>query len=299
MTPHRPYLNEPIQKRHDPDDISPAPWLVDAPDTRRDLANYYDEIARMDGVIGDMLAELERRNKRRDTLVIFISDNGAPFPREKGTLYDAGVRTPFVANWPGVIPAGVRHGGVMSVIDLAPTCLDAAGLAVPALMHGDSILQGLKSPDRLARDDAFSQRNWHNCDEHMRSIRTERYKLITNAYTDLPHGTAADIGESMAFKDLLAAKAAGRLTKVQSLLFAAPRPAVELYDIQADPYELTNIADDPDNAQIKSELHDRLEAWRSDTGDFPPSRRRRADNTDRITGEKFWPEYKVTPLQDG
>ena len=296
--PHRPYEDTPIEKRHAPDDIATPPWLVDAPATRQDLARYYDEIARMDRSVGAMLAELDARGSRANTLVLFMSDNGAPFPREKGTLYDAGVRTPFIANWPGVTPAGHRHAGVISVIDIAPTVLAMAGMAKPGDMHGTSILDGLADPARLTRDHAFCQRNWHNCDEHMRGIRTGRYKLITNAYTDLPHGTAADIGSSPAFKDLLAARSSGQLTPAQQRLFEVPRPAVELYDLDADPFELDNRADDPGLADVRADLLGRLETWRQATGDFPPWRRRRADNTDRQTGVKFWPEHHLPPLFD-
>jgi arylsulfatase A-like enzyme len=83
-----------------------SPYLADTPETRADLALYYDAIARMDGAIGGMLAELERRKLRDNTLVVFLSDNGAPFPREKGTLYDGGIRTPLILSWPRVIRAG-------------------------------------------------------------------------------------------------------------------------------------------------------------------------------------------------
>ncbi len=96
--------------------------------TRADLALYYDAIARMDADIGSMLAELERRKLRDNTLIVFLSDNGAPFPREKGTLYDGGTRTPLIFSWPGCIRAGsVYDSGLVSTVDLAPTLLEVAG----------------------------------------------------------------------------------------------------------------------------------------------------------------------------
>ena len=93
--PHRPYQADTIPEPHDPDKLDLAPWLADTPETRRDLAYYYDEIARFDRVVGDMMQTLEARNLVEDTLVMFLSDNGSPFPREKGTLYDAGVKAPL------------------------------------------------------------------------------------------------------------------------------------------------------------------------------------------------------------
>ena len=88
--PHRPYEPAPSAGGHSPARVAVPPHLADTPETRTDLALYYDAIARMDGAIGQMLAELERRRLRDSTLVVFLSDNGAPFPREKGTLYDSG-----------------------------------------------------------------------------------------------------------------------------------------------------------------------------------------------------------------
>ena len=122
---------------------------MDTPETRQDLADYYSEIIRLDENIGWMIAQLEKRNLRENTLIIFLSDNGAPFPREKGTAYDSGVRTPLVFRWPGVVPAGVRHGGLLSVIDLAPTFLDLAGIETPPDMQGESIAAGLERPGLL------------------------------------------------------------------------------------------------------------------------------------------------------
>ena len=84
------------------------PHLADTPETRTDIARYYDAIARMDSAIGEMMGELDRRRLRDSTLVVFLSDNGAPFPREKGTLYDSGTRTPLIFSWPAVIRAGTR-----------------------------------------------------------------------------------------------------------------------------------------------------------------------------------------------
>ena len=176
--------------------------------------------------------------------------------------------------------AGARHFGLYGNETVDTPNLDALGRG------------------GLVGDHAFCQRNWHNCDEHMRGIRTGRYKLITNAYTDLPHGTAADIGSSPAYKDLLAARSSGQLTPAQQRLFEVPRPAVELYDLDADPFELDNRADDPGLADVRADLLGRLETWHQATGDFPPWRRRRADNTDRQTGVKFWPEHHLPPLFD-
>ena len=98
-------------------------------------------------------------------------------------------RSPLVISWPATIKPGRVHTGLTSVIDLAPTFLDVAGIERPKDMQGRSMRGVLDDPTSAGRDSVFSERNWHNCDEHMRSVRTARYKLIKNAYLELPHGS--------------------------------------------------------------------------------------------------------------
>lgn len=224
--PHRPY--EGGLASH-PDTTTGAvlpPYLANTPETRADLALYYDAIARLDGAIGDMLGQLDRRKLGDNTLVVFLSDNGAPFPREKGTLYDAGTRTPLIFAWRRVIPAGsVYDRGLVSTVDLAPTLLEVAGARPPRSMQGRSFREMLTAPASYAgRLYVFSERNWHDCDEHQRAVRSGRFKLIrTDAYTALPLCTAADIGASPSFLALRALASSGRLTAAQHRLFEAPR----------------------------------------------------------------------------
>ena len=96
IDPHRSYQNEPIgaQEVHDPNQVKVPPYLVDDEPTRKDLAAYYDEIHRMDTNIGKILSEFENAGKLENTLILFLSDNGFPFPRGKGTLFDSGIHTP-------------------------------------------------------------------------------------------------------------------------------------------------------------------------------------------------------------
>ena len=209
------------------------PYLANTPETRRDLAGYYDAISMMDAEIGRVMAELERRKLNENTLVIFLSDNGAPFPREKGTLYDAGTRTPLILTWPKVISRGqVYDRGIVSTIDLPGTLLEVAG-STSAETKRRSFAALLTNPSGYAGSDyVFSERNWHDCDEHQRAVRTSRFKLIrTDAYTELPLCTAADIGSSPSFQALRTRAKSGRLTAAQQRLFEAPRARLELYDV--------------------------------------------------------------------
>jgi N-sulfoglucosamine sulfohydrolase len=275
------------------------PHLADTRATREDLALYYDAIGRMDEQIGRVLAELERRKLVANTLVVFLSDNGAPFPREKGTLYDSGTRTPLIFSWPGRIRAGsVYDSGLVTTVDLAPTILELADVTRPETMQGQSFRAMLSKPDSyLGRPYVFSERNWHDCDEHQRAVRTSRFKLIrTDAYTALPLCTAADIGSGPSFQALRARAKTGRLTPAQGRLFEVPRARLELYDLAVDPWELRNVADEPAYAGTVRELAAVLQKWMEQSVDFPAAYRVRDDNTDRITGVPF--TSNIPPLRN-
>jgi N-sulfoglucosamine sulfohydrolase len=288
--PHRPYQRAGILHPHSPARVVLTPYLADTPDTRADVARYYNAISRMDEEIGRMLAELDRRKLRQKTLIVFLSDNGAPFPREKGALYDSGTRTPLVFSWSGVIqPGTVYDRGLVSTVDLTPTLLDVAGATPPASLQGASFRPLLtQSASYAGRQYVFSERNWHDCDEHQRAVRSMRFKLIrTDAYTDLPLCTAADLGASPSYLALRARAKAGQLTPAQARLFEAPRARLELYDLQKDPWEVRNVADDQQYASEVRRLAGVLENWIEQSDDFPATYRIRDDNTDRITGVQF------------
>jgi arylsulfatase A-like enzyme len=185
----------------------------------------------------------------------------------------------------------------VSTIDLAPTLLEIAGAAVPEDLQGRSFRRLLSRPDTAAgREYVFSERNWHDCDEHQRAVRTPRFKLIrTEDYTALPLCTAADIGASPSFHALRARARTGRLTAAQRRLFEAPRARLELYDLSRDPWELANLAGEPAYAAELARLTAVLEEWIEGTDDFPAAYRVRDDNTDRITGAMF--TTKIPPLR--
>ena len=292
---HRGYQAGTIAKPHDPGNVIVRKHLVNDEETRKDIAMYYDEISRMDSVIGTYIQILRDEKKLKNTYVIFLSDNGAPFPREKGTLYDAGIKTPLIFSGPEV-PENEIYGGLASVIDLAPTIIELAGLDKPADMVGESMVEAVKGSFAFPREHVFSERNWHDCDEHMRSIRTDKYKLILNAYTERPHGTAADLAGSPSWFSLLQKKHTGELSPEQQLIFAVPRPRVELYDITSDPEEYNNLAFDQNYRGVARKLLDKLEIWMKETDDFPPTKRTRDDHTDRITGIRF--SNKVPALEN-
>jgi len=289
VDPHREYNDHPVKKVNNPDDVHVPPYLVNSAKTRRDLANYYDEITRMDNHIGLMLEQLEKRGLRENTLIVFLSDNGMPFPRAKGTVYDAGIKTPLIFSWDGVITPGSRYKELVSSIDLAATFLDIAGAPVPEDIYSRSIKSIFTDQTVPGREYVFSERNWHDADEHIRCIRSKKYKFILNSYIEWPHGM---LGANPSWYELKKRQKQEELTPAQERLFECPRPAVEIYDLDKDSYELYNVADEAEYLEIGKVLAMELEKWREATGDHPAYKRRRSDMIDRVTG---FPHTKKIP----
>ena len=180
LDPHRDYQPGAIPEPHRPEDVTVPPYLPDVPEVRKDLALYYDEISRLDHYVGEVLAELDRQGVAGDTLVLFLSDNGRPFPRCKTTLYDSGIRTPFLVRWPGHVRPGSRCGSLVSTIDIAPTVLRLAGIEPGPTFQGKDLSPLLKDPTAKVRDFVFAERNWHDYAAHGRAVRSERFKYIRN-----------------------------------------------------------------------------------------------------------------------
>lgn len=282
--PHRDYKEGIIPNPHKPADVVVPPYLPDTPIVRKDLALYYDEIARLDDSVGKVRAELERQGVANDTLILFLSDNGRPFPRAKTTVYDSGIRTPLIARWPARIKSGGSAPGVVSTVDIGPTILELAGVPIPPSAQGKSFAAMLDNPQARIRDAVFAEKNWHDYEDRSRAVRTERYKYIRNDYPDLPSTPPADGWRSITADEIRRLRAAGKLTPAQSAIFRAPRPAEELYDIESDPDELVNLAEDPRMAETLAQLRQKLTQWRKETDDRMPSART-PDEFDRETGK--------------
>jgi len=284
--PHRSYSPNAIPQPHQAEDVIVPPYLPDTPEVREDLALYYDEISRLDSYVGKVVAELERQDVRDNTLVIFISDNGRPFPRCKTTVYDSGVKTPFIANWPGTIPAGTECNSMVSTVDLAPTFCALADTSGSPTFQGVEMQSLFSKPEASVRDYIFAEHNWHDFDDHQRSCHSPRFNYIRTEYTDLPGTPPADAVKGLSFQTMLKLREDDRLNENQMYSFAAPRPREELYDVVNDPHELNNLADNPDYADVLQTHRDRLDVWRQRTKDEIPSSRR-PDEFDKITGQRL------------
>jgi arylsulfatase A-like enzyme len=289
--PHRPLDADAIPRPHDGTKLTLPPWYPDTPLVRADFARYYDEIARFDNDFGEALAELQKRGLAENTLVVFMGDNGASQFRGKGTLYEYGVHVPLLARWPGKIKAGGAADALVSGEDLAPTFLEAAGVTAPADMTGRSFLKLIRGEPFAGRQSVFSERGAHGSGlpnnsaafDLGRCVITRTHKLIYNALWQIPYWPV-DFARDVMWKDLVQQHQAGKLDPQSDKLYFSPtRPIFELYDLQHDPNEFTNLAGKPEAAAVERELKAALQEWMILQHDYlplpvPPPPQAQADN---------------------
>ena len=257
--PHTPYD---APKVHDPRSLTLPPFYPDTQLVREYLAAYYDEIHRMDSDFGEVLRYLDDHGLSDDTIVIFMGDNGGAQFMAKGTLYENGIRVPFLVRWPGRIAPAVTDA-VVSNVDIASTCLAAAGLPVPEEMEGADLLPLMVQGETPAERWVYSVRSCHATNslpgktsvfDQMRCIVGERYKLIYNLLPGLPW-VPVDFSGTEMFAELKRMHKSGELDTLSSRLYFSPtRPMFELYDLRNDPCEQHNLIDDPALKEIRNDL---------------------------------------------
>lgn len=283
--PHRPYRPGAIADPHDPAKVTVPPFLPDDPEVRKDLALYYDYIARFDTECGQLLDLLRSRGLLENTLIIVSGDNGLPFPRAKGTLYEPGIRVPGIAWWPGKIAPGSASKELISHVDFAPTWLDVAGIPIPPKMQGQSLRGLLTGTEYTPREAIYSERNWHDNFDPQRCVRTARYKLIFNADANTGYRPAWDLEDSPSWAAIRALGRRGGLSEAQSRMLEPSRPALEFYDLERDPSEFDNAINRPE-LQAEVQRHRQLLSnWMHQTYDYLPPLYRQT-NLDDPTGAR-------------
>jgi N-sulfoglucosamine sulfohydrolase len=256
---------EGAELRYDPNKVIVPAHLPDTAEVRRDLADYYQSVSRMDRGVGLLLEMLRETGHLEDTLIIFISDNGIPFPGAKTTLYNAGIQLPLLVAGPGV-PQGRTNNTLVSYIDLVPTILDWTKTKGPSYkLSGRSLVPILGQEQ--AGGAVFGSHQMHEITMMypMRTIVTDRYKLLINLTPDREFPLSSDLWGSPSWQGLRSRgdKMMGR----RSVAAFLHRPKEELYDLTKDPDELTNLAAEPAQAETLAELRRRLRAWQAETND--------------------------------
>lgn len=277
--PHFPWPKSDLE--YDPNLIEVPPDLVDTPETRLALARYYHEVTELDAEFGALKTMLDESGLKDETLFMFSSEHGAMFPKAKWTLYDPGIRTALIARWPGRIPTQSTSDALVHYTDVLPTFIDLAK-GESAELDGKSFLPVLSGDAETHQTHVFgihTNRGVCNGTNYpVRSVRTERYKYIWNLGHDRPfinNLTQTDKGGY--FESWLEKGEAGDVDALRQYRSYVTRPEEELYDLEEDPFELTNLADDPSLQATKDDLREALDDWMDRQGDTGMDMERQAE----------------------
>lgn len=252
---HRPFKQwaEPVEQ----DSVKVPPFLPDNEMIRKELAEYYGAINSVDITIGRILNKLQETGLKENTLFIFTTDHGSPFPRAKCTLYDPGIKTILVMYQPesSLFCGGKVIKSLLSNIDYIPTLLDLIGARIPEDIEGKSILPILKDEKEEIRTEIFAEKTFHELYDPIRGIRSQNYKYIRNfekleTLYQIPTPT------------LMAPSG-----KYMKKFYEKPRMDEELYDLDNDPNEQFNLIGNPRYEDIALNLKNKLLEWMKKTED--------------------------------
>lgn len=264
---------------YDPSEVEVPYFVQDTPVARRDLAAQYTTISRLDQGIGVVLKELKASGHLDDTLVIYTSDNGIPYPNGRTNLYDSGMAEPMLVSSPfHKTTWGQETDAMVSLTDIVPTVLDWFNIKYPSYnlnkqqvtLTGKSMLKLLDTKPNTNWDTVYASHNLHEATMYypMRVIRTREYKLIENLNYLMPFAIDQDFFISPCFQDLLNRTHDHQPTNWYKTLHKYYyRDRWELYDLVHDPKELTNLAGDPNYNKIYTSLQSKLKIWQNVTND--------------------------------
>ncbi|MCZ6677672.1 MAG: sulfatase-like hydrolase/transferase [Candidatus Poribacteria bacterium] len=250
----------------DASQVKLPPYLPDTPKAREALARHYDNLAIADERVGEILGELEADGLTDNTIVFLWSDHGEGLPRGKRWPYDAGIRIPLIVRWLGQLEPGSVCADLVSLIDLGPTVLSLSGVELPLHLQGQPFLGPQASP----REYIYAARDRHDeAYDMVRAVRDKRYKYIRNFHPELPYLLWIPYrNRHPILQEMWRLHAEGKLSGPQRIMFRHPRPVEELYDLDADPYEIHNLASDSTHRETLLRMREALEAWRDEFGDM-------------------------------
>ena len=280
--PHQPFLlifasNEPHQpwnkgdaKQYDSHKLTIPPWMIDTPITREQLTHYYAEVEYLDHQMGALLQLLRDAGLEKNTITLFTSEQGAQFPFGKWTCYDLGLKTATIVRWPGKIQPGSESSALVQYVDIVPTLLEAAQGNVPQGLDGKSFLKVLTGEADSHRSFVFGVHTTRGIIKGsnsypIRSVRSDRFKYIRNLqHQSSFRNIVTETDRSGLWNSWKEASPKGE----QRARFYQHRPREELYDLQNDPWELHNLADDSTYHEQKAKLNSELQSWMKQQGDL-------------------------------
>jgi N-sulfoglucosamine sulfohydrolase len=258
--------------RHDPTKVKLPLYQPDTKEFREDWAQYYDKIEVMDQQVGLLLKELEKDGLADNTIVFYYSDNGGVLPRSKRFMYESGLHVPLIVRIPKKYQSlikekpGTTTDRLVSFIDFAPTVLSLAGIKIPAHMQGRAFLG-----DQIQRPHDYVYSFRGRMDERIdmsRSVSDKRYRYIRNYLPHLVYGQPLEyLWKAASMRSWEEEFKAGRLNEVQSR-FWKPKPAEELYDVEADPDNINNLADQPQYETVLRRMREANHDWTVNSKDI-------------------------------
>lgn len=263
----------PAFQRHRPDAMNVPPIYPDTLPVREDQARLADLITVMDMQVGKLLEELDQAGLRENTIVMFWSDHGDGLPRSKRWTYDSGSRVPLIIQVPerfrrtaGAAEPGTKDDRMVSLIDLGPTVLSLAGLPIPEHVHGTPLL----GPGRTTGHEyIYGARD--RLDERLdlvRTVRSRTHRYVRNLMPWRPALQHVSYGEKNAtMQELRRLQSEHRLPVASAQWLVMPRPVEELYDLQADPWEMVNLAKQPEQQATLQTLRNACDEWQIQTRD--------------------------------
>lgn len=270
---HSPHVIWPENADYDPAAVDVPSTHIDTPAYRASRARYYSDVTKMDANVGLLMESLARHGLAENTIFVFIADQGPQLAFGKWGLYDAGIQSPLLVRWPGRVAPGASTEALVSLVDLLPTFLEAAGGQAPEGIDGRSFLPVLEGRATTHHDEVFASHTGDNLMNRtpMRMLRTDRYKYILNLAPEVLYTTHMDLAtdhdggreywpswRAASFREVHAASVLWRYHN---------RPAEELYDLEADPSEVRNLAADPAYTRLLDSFRTRLADWRAEQGD--------------------------------
>ena len=275
---------------YDPAKVTVPPFLPDTPETRAELAQYYQSTSRVDQGLGRLMEILKKNGKWENTLILFTSDHGMAFAGGKTTVYEGGLRVPFIVRNPYQKERGNTNNAMLSFVDITPTLLDFAGgydaetqAANPELatmaagrrtkkgsykFHGRSFMPILAEKNPEGWDQIGASHTFHEIQMYypMRVVRDRKYKLIWNIAHPLPYPFASDLWAAPSWQAQWKKGPTAPYGK-KTVREYIQRPQFELFDISTDPNEGVNLAGDEKYAKVLEEYKTKLKAFQNATHD--------------------------------
>ena len=247
--------------------VSIPPYLADIPEWRTRIAQYLNAVSHTDYVVGHFLDALDLGGEANNTLVILATDHGRATMRHKQWLYETGLNVPLLMRWPNHIAPGTVVSNLVSIIDIAPTCLAAAGVPAPEKIEGLDLL----SADLSRRTHLFAARDGADgVFDRSRAVIGQRYKYIRHFYPEIPYINGSYADNTLSSPGMLTMLENGELTPEQAYYLLDHKVKEELYDLSVDPWEVHNLATNAADHAFLEEHRELLSDWMRQTGDYAP-----------------------------